>query len=963
MQPLSFGALLKRYRVAAGLTQEALAERAGLSARAISDLEREISRTPHPDTVQRIAGALHLVVADRAALAAAARRDAAAPLPRGRSPTSRPASTPALAGRARELALLDRHLAGESPPLLLLTGEPGIGKTRLLREAVTSAGGYGLRALSGSCQRRSAQMPYSPILEALKGYIQDQTPAQLRTDLRGCAWLVRLLPELADGPIEPLPPWTVTPEQEKRLMFEAMARFIANVAGPAGTLLVLDDLQWAGSDALDRLATLVTRGAVAPQTPDDPPPLRIVGAYRATEVGPGHALTTLLDDLAHAGLALRHVLAPLTRQESEQLLDTLLDGVADDPEAPRERTLQRASGVPSMLLRYARDARMGLDAPEPAVMPLPPPTIPQQGPLAARPRFTLPVPLTAVVDREHEVAAVTDLLRRDEIRLLTLTGPGGVGKTRLALHLAGGLAERGADGAVFVNLAPIRDPKLVELTIARALGLEDAGSRPVRERLTEYLRERQMLLLLDNFEQVLEAAPPVAELLQVCPRLTALVTSRAALHVRGEHQYPVQPLAVPDLRQPWSTEALARYPAVALFVQRAQAVKPDWDIPGSHGPVVAQICRCLDGLPLAIELAAARIKSLPPEDMLRRLEHRLPMLTGGPRDLPERQKTMRDTIAWSYYLLDAAEQALFRRLSIFVGGCTLEAAEAIAGAERWGRESEQSGATSDALHSAATLLQGLESLEDMSLVHVVRQTDAEARFGMLETIREYGLERLDAAGELATAHERHAAYYLALVESAEPNLTGPQQATWLDRLEREHDNLRTALRRVAETGEVHLGLRMAGALWHFWWTHGHLSEKRTWLGGLLSRNHTDEVAGGDHRAARAKALHGAGVLASYQGDFGHGATLLDESLALYRELGDSVGLAGALVGLGNASQWLEDYGRAAVLFEEGLALYRDLGDRQGIANALTNLGTLLMLRGEYAQAATLYEESLAQHRG
>jgi predicted ATPase/class 3 adenylate cyclase len=556
----------------------------------------------------------------------------------------------------------------------------------------------------------------------------------------------------------------------------------------------------------------------------------------------------------------------------------------------------------------------------------------------------LAVQPTPLIGREHEVAAVVRLLRREKVRLVTLTGPGGTGKTRLALQAALELDNVFAGGVFFVSLASLNDPALVMPTIARSLGIRESVGQPVLARLVEVLQQKQVLLLLDNFEQVVEAAPQVAELLMSCPQLKLLVTSREVLHVRSEHEFAVPPLALPDPAHLPKLASLARIPAVALFLQRAQAARPEFRLTSANARAVAEICVRLDGLPLAIELAAARMKLLSPQALLTRLDQPLNVLTGGARDVPARQQTLRNTIEWSYHLLTAREQRLFRWLSVFVGGCSLEAAEAVCSAPGDG---------------AGQVLDGVASLVDKSLLQRVEQPEQgseDQRLLMLETIREYGLEALIASGEEAVARQAHADYFLRLAEEAEPALKGPLLVDWLERLEREHSNLRIAMQWAVENGQGEVALRLGIALERFWVVRGQRNEGLTFLQKAL--------AGSEGVAAsiRAKALLTAGRIAFNQSSYDQGEKLAQEGLALFRELGDKRGIALALNRLGVAAWRRGDFRSARVLLEEDLALFRELGDRDRVAWSLFMHGLLESKQGDYATASHRFEESLALFR-
>jgi predicted ATPase/DNA-binding CsgD family transcriptional regulator len=552
--------------------------------------------------------------------------------------------------------------------------------------------------------------------------------------------------------------------------------------------------------------------------------------------------------------------------------------------------------------------------------------------------WKVPSPFTPLIGREQDVTSVCVLLSRPEVRLLTLLGVGGIGKTRLSIQVANHMRDRFADGVCFVGLAPISDPSLVISTIAHEVGLQEGGEQPLVEIVKTWLRDKHFLLVLDNFEQIVSAAPVLEDLLTACPRLVILVTSREVLHLSAEHLFPVPSLTFPDLARLPNQEDLRQYAAVTLFLQRAQALKPDFMLTPTNAQAIAEICVRLDGLPLAIELAAARIRLFPPHALLTRLSQRLQVLTGGARTLPERQQTLRNTIKWSYDLLNAEEQRLFRRLSVFVGGCTLEAAEAVCGTS-----SEKS-----------FVLDGVASLIDKSLLHQVEQEGEEPRLAMLETIREFGLACLEQQEELQAARQAHARYFLALAEQAEPHLFGPEQLRWLDCLEQELDNLRAILQAGIADGaeEREVALRLGAAVRIFWAGRWHLREGRTALERLLAdaRMIPDLV--------RLKALNTLGILLWMQNDTRGLGPVADEALALARTLGNQELMTTALFLRGIAMMFAGHYAQAQAYLEESLASARALGDRLGLYNTLGCLGMLALLQHDAPQASAWIEEVL-----
>jgi predicted ATPase/class 3 adenylate cyclase len=555
--------------------------------------------------------------------------------------------------------------------------------------------------------------------------------------------------------------------------------------------------------------------------------------------------------------------------------------------------------------------------------------------LDARPN-NLPPQLTSFVGREEEVAEVERLL--DRTRLLTLTGPGGSGKSRLALRVAAELLPRYQDGACFVDLSPVTDPALVPAAVANALGVPEAAERPILDGLKDHLRHRELLQVVDNFEQVAEAGPVIEELLGAAPKLRTIVTSRVVLALRGEQEYAVPPLQVPDPeRLPADLPALGAVEAVRLFTERASAADPRFELTERNAAAVAEITARLDGLPLAIELAATRTKVLTPEQILPRLTRRLSILTSASRSLPQRQRTLRAAIGWSYDLLDPVERRLFARLSAFSGGWTFESAEAVC---------DPAGLGLDALD-------GLTSLVDKSLVRRSEPPGRPSRFSMLETIREFGQEQLEAAGELEQVRRRHAEHFLRLAVDAEPHLTAEDQGVWLDRCDQEHANIRAALRWAVEAGEAGQAQAAAGALWRFWHQRGHLAEGRRWLEEVLAM-----PSGQAATAARAKALTGAGGIAWWT-DQGAARAFYDEALAIERQLGDPARLAEALLNEAFAVAGEHDLQAAARLLDESLALFRQVGDEPGVARVLAMLVVPDAMAGAWDRVIARLEEVVA----
>jgi predicted ATPase len=676
-----------------------------------------------------------------------------------------------------------------------------------------------------------------------------------------------------------------------------------------------------------------------------------VGLYwqRYGWVAPGMEISGLEDEYRLAGDRPRLIYVKSSAPEREPRLKTLLDGVRDEGvvcyqrfSTPEELSELLQNDLAVLLTEHFAQARR---SPRGAPVPPLPAASTSEPPLKTLDQRAhhLPGQPTPLLGRDHEVDAVCALLRRDDVRLVTLTGPGGIGKTRLAVQVATDLLDDCSDGVWYVRLSALTDSELVVPTVAQTLGLREQGSHPFAETLREYLRERQLLLVLDNFEQVAAAAPEVAALLAAAPRLSVLVTSRVTLHLRGEHDYPLSPLSLPDPGHLPPHERLSQYAAVALFVERAQAARPDFVVTAANAPAIAEICARLDGLPLALELAATRVKLLPPDALLARLSSRLTLLTGGPRDLEERQQTMRATIAWSAELLAPAERTLFRRLAVFVGGCTLEAAETVCVAPE-GVEP-----------LAIDLLDGLGALVDQSLVQQ-REEGGAPRLSMLQVVREFALEQLEQSDNALAVHQAHAASFQALGAEAEPHLWGVGQVEWVRRLEGEHDNLRAALGWLRDHGKVESALRLAVAIGNLWFIRSHYEEGARWLESLLES--MSAAPGVLEPTLQVRALYRAGILAWGLGDAARCGSVAEEALALARAAGDAEGIALALSLSALTTLADGQLDRAADYAAQAVAAARRAGVRGTLGLRLQIYSRVLFRQGELERAQAVSIEAL-----
>lgn len=918
-------------------------------------------------------------------------RAGSAPHPRIASPTDFSVHSP-LIGRLNEHTRLVTcyTAAGRGQTqAVVLEGAPGLGKTRLAQEFSRWAVVHNALLLRGQAIATGRQLLYQPLTEALRACLSNKR--ELRA-LLSDVWLAELswlLPELRDYFPDLQSPMLGEAEVRPRL-FEAITQLVEAFARQQPVVLFIDDLQWADAASLDCLLYASRRWSV------NATPVLMLFTMRvaegATSADDRSGALNWLTSLGRAVPLTRLQIGPLHPRDALKLVQAFLPTAADEhignwlaaesgghPQviietlaalAERGYLHQREGGGWELIgLRPPKGAEADANAGIPSEVhgllraqtaALQTRAAPAPGASVRRHGANLPASPTSLIGREQDVAALRRSLTNKAIRLLTLVGPPGIGKTRLALQVAEASFEDFEDGVWFVALAAIQDPALVAATIAQALDIKEPREQPPMARLRNALRDRHTLLVLDNFEQVLGAANVVAELLAAAPWLNILITSRSVLHIYGEHEYTVLPLASPNMSRLPGLEELAQVAAVQLFTQRAQAVKSDFSLTRANADAVAEICTRLEGVPLAIELAAAWIRSLAPHALLMRLNDRLKLLTGGPRDLPARQQTLRGAISWSFDLLSEEEQLVFARLGVFVGGWSAKAAEAVSEEREPGVGSSQAGAAAPppSAQPASPILAWLASLVHKSLVRHENGPQGEPRYTMLQAIREFALERLAAQRAIEQTRRRHASYYLGLAEQIEPDLGGPQQAVLLQVLECEHDNLREALSLALEYGDAELGLRLCVALWWFWFVRGYLSEGRHWLELVLAKFGMSGVS--DEQALlRAKVLNAAGVLAHDQGDYDQATIQHEQSLALVRALGRTGGIAASLNNLGLVARSQGDYERAATYYAESLALRREQGDEWSMAVALSNLGLVASDQGQYERAVARYEESLA----